>query len=273
MNHPSIITRADDFGSVHAANQAILQAVTNGYLIKNVSCMAVGLAIEDGARLLKDCENIDIGLHLTLISEWDSIKWKPAAPKEKIPSLLNKDGEFYQSQQQLASAQPKLDEILVEYEAQLDRLTELGLKVNYVDSHMVPELFIPGLEKALEEWVSSKGLIDASKYYYFAEPPMPIWGDSKQAYFENIKVWLNALQKNHQYMYFMHPTMKSDETRLLSNEHFPPGIVERERELEYQSAISDKWKYWLKDRDIRVLRYSEAVAEGSNDALRKVLNL
>ncbi|WP_298832531.1 ChbG/HpnK family deacetylase [uncultured Planococcus sp.] len=273
MKHPSVITRADDFGSLQAANQAILQAVTNGYLIKNVSCMAGGPALEDGARLLKNCENIDIGLHLTLISEWDLIKWKPVAPKEKIPSLLNKNGDFYQSQQQLASAQPKLDEILVEYEAQLARLTKLGLKVNYVDSHMVPELFIPGLEKALEEWISSKGLIDASKYYNFADPILPIWGDSKQAYFKNIEIWLNALKKNHQYMYFMHPTKKSDETHLLSNEHFPPGIVEKERELEYQSVISSNWKEWLKNWNIQVLRYSEAVAIGSNNALRQLLNL
>jgi hypothetical protein len=54
--------------------------------------------------------------------------------------------------------------------------------VKYVDSHMAPELLIPELEKALEEWIYSKGLIDAVKYYYFPDPPIPIWGDNKQEY-------------------------------------------------------------------------------------------
>jgi predicted glycoside hydrolase/deacetylase ChbG (UPF0249 family) len=272
MEESTIITRADDFGSVHAANQAILQAVTKGSLIKNVSCMAIGSAIEDGARLLKDVENIDIGLHLTLLSEWDGIKWQPAAPKEQISTLLNENGEFYQSPQQLAAAKPDLDEILLEYDAQLARLTMLGLKADYVDSHMAPELLVPGLEQALAEWVSSKGLVDAGKYYHFAEPPMPVWGDSQQEYFENIEVWLNGLKEDRQYTYVLHPSVKSEETRLFSNEHFPPGIVEKERALEYQSAISGQWRDWLEGRNIQVLRYSEAIAKGSNDALRKLFN-
>ncbi|MEW9052255.1 MAG: ChbG/HpnK family deacetylase [Neobacillus sp.] len=274
MEHPTIITRADDFGSAHAANQAILQAVTSGCLIRNVSCMAVGPAIENGAHLLRNCDNIDIGLHLTLISEWDSVKWTPAAPKERIPSLLDKNGEFYQSQQQLASARPKIEEILLEYEAQWNRLTSLGLEVKYVDSHMAPELLIPELEKALEEWISNKGLIDASKYYYFAEPPLPAWGDNTQDFLHNSEIWLNSILPDNQYIYIMHPAMKRDDTFQFANEHFSPGMVQRERELEYQSAISQKWKDWLKDRSIHVLRYSEAVPRGrSNDVLRKLLNL
>lgn len=273
MKHPSVITRADDFGSAHAANQAILEAVANGCLIKNVSCMAVGPAIEEGARLLKDCGNIEIGLHLTLISEWDSVKWKPAAPIEKISSLLDKNGEFYQTQQELAAANPKLDEILVEYDHQLDRLIKLGLKVTYADSHMAPELLVPGLEKSLEEWIFNKGLLDAGKYYYFAEPPLPVWGDSKQEYFENIEAWLNELKKGQQYMYLLHPAMKSEETFLFSNKYIQPGIVQKERELEYQSAVSEKWKGWLKDRNIRLFRYSEAVVkENSSEALRKLMH-
>jgi hypothetical protein len=72
----------------------------------------------------------------------------------------------------------------------------------------------------------------------------------------------------------MHPAMKSDDTFQFANEHFSPGMVQREREMEYQSAISQKWKDWLKDRGIHVLRYSEAVSRGrSNDVLRKLLNL
>jgi hypothetical protein len=63
----------------------------------------------------------------------------------------------------------------------------------------------------------------------------------------------------------MHPAMKSDETMRFSNEHFPPGSVQGERELEYQSANSNMWMGWLKDRNIQVLRYSEAVPNERNN--------
>jgi hypothetical protein len=114
------------------------------------------------------------------------LKWTPAAPKEKIPSLLNKNGEFYKSHQ-LAAAHPKLDEILLEYEAQWNRLTSLGLEVKYVDSHMAPELLIPELEKALEEWISRKGLIDASKYYYFRFHPFLLGETIRKVFFTIVK--------------------------------------------------------------------------------------
>ena len=71
-----LITRADDFGSCHAADQAILAALEAGVLIRNVSCMAVGSTIQESAEALSIfADQVDIGLHFVLNSEWDSVKW------------------------------------------------------------------------------------------------------------------------------------------------------------------------------------------------------
>ena len=47
-----LLARADDFGSAQAANDAILQALSRGTLIHNVSCMACGTWIAQGAAEL-----------------------------------------------------------------------------------------------------------------------------------------------------------------------------------------------------------------------------
>lgn len=100
-----LIVRADDFGSARAANAAILEAVRAGYLVRNVSCMAPGPYLDEGADALAAlAHRVDIGLHLTVNAEWDPIKWAPCAPPEKIPALLNEKGAFYPSGEELAAA-------------------------------------------------------------------------------------------------------------------------------------------------------------------------
>lgn len=104
-----LIVRADDFDSARAANAAILEAVRAGYLVRNVSCMAPGPYLDEGAdALVALAHRVDIGLHLTVNAEWDAIKWAPCAPPEKIPALLNEKGEFYPSGEELPSYAAKL---------------------------------------------------------------------------------------------------------------------------------------------------------------------
>ena len=70
-----LLSRTDDFGSARAANRAILEAADTGYVVRNVSCIACAPYIEEGAELLKKYIHIDIGLHLTLNSEWNGVRW------------------------------------------------------------------------------------------------------------------------------------------------------------------------------------------------------
>jgi hypothetical protein len=91
----SLVSRADDLGSSHTANVAIAGAAVTGDYIKNVSCMAVGPWIDEGAELLQDRQNVCLGLHAALNSEWDPLKWGPVSPPEnclrwstrRVPSL------------------------------------------------------------------------------------------------------------------------------------------------------------------------------------------
>ena len=81
----TFIARADDFGSAQAANAAILEALTQGCLIRNVSCMAPGPHIARDAEALRAfAARVDLGLHLTVNSEWDTVAWTPCGPPAAV---------------------------------------------------------------------------------------------------------------------------------------------------------------------------------------------
>lgn len=255
----NIIIRMDDFGSAKASNKAILEIVNGTKTAKNGSCMAIGKDMEQGAEALKQVPGICVGLYAVLNSEWDEIKWKPAAPKEKIKSLLNKNGEFYQTQQELAASNPDIEEILLEYNHQLDLLTKYGLNVEYIDSHMIPEAFIPGMTEAFRGWIREKGLMDAYHYYNRTQlGQRPKFEDVYEDYVQNVKAWMMEMSQEGQHFYVLHPAISNEETYLFANQWFPNGIVQHEREFEYRLLTDVNFKKWLEENEIRAICFSEA---------------
>ena len=63
----TLITRADDYASSHAANQAIARAAQAGF-VKNISVMAVCPFVEEAAGLLAHKDGLCLGLHIALNS-------------------------------------------------------------------------------------------------------------------------------------------------------------------------------------------------------------
>lgn len=254
-----LITRADDFGSARAANEAILEAVRKDCIIKNVSCMAAAPYIEEGAGELKKYTNVCIGLHAVLNSEWDGIQWSPLSKGAKNAGLVDERGSFFRTQTALAQANPDIEGILKEYDAQLEKLVQLGLRVEYVDSHMVPELFVPGLFEALKDWSGKKGLIDTTNYYCFLEGEPLVLCEDKEQNLQKVEAWCQNLRDGEQYSYILHPAKPEEEMLLFYNETLPAGVVQQERAGEYRIVTADDWKEWARIYDLQFLKYSEAL--------------
>ncbi len=254
-----LITRADDFGSCHAADQAILAALEAGVLIRNVSCMAVGSTIQESAESLSIfADQVDIGLHFVLNSEWDSVKWTPCSPRAQIRSLLNTQGEFFQTREELLAAAPEWSVIETELNAQLETLLSLGLPISYVDGHMAPDGLLPDLAERMRTWAQSHGLLYVRDHSRFPACGMPAFAPSEAAYQANVEHWLSDMEQGQQYLYFMHPARMSDETILFCNAEFAPGVVAWERELEARSAVSSLWASRLEQYDLELIRYRNA---------------
>lgn len=259
----SLITRADDLGSSHAANLAIAGAAVTGEYIKNVSCMAVGPLIEEGAGLLKDNRHICFGMHATLNAEWDLIKWGPISPPDEVASLVSPEGAFFSDPSLFVAHPPNLDQVLREYDRQLDLLTALGLDIQYVDSHMFPELFVQGLSQAMSTWARQKGLIDHIHYYRFPSRMEPRLNSSFETSLAAATAWLDTLVDGG-YFSVMHPAKYSREMLLCRNSRVPAGSVAVIRDVEYQLLLSRRLEKYCEEHSIERVRYDEAEPQGSS---------
>ena len=129
-----LILHADDLGLAHSVNKATFQALDNGD-ISSASLMVPCPWSTEAAAVIRENKNYDIGIHLTLTSEWDNYKWGGVAPAGEIPSLLDKDGFFYATVAEVVQ-HAKPAEVEKELRAQIDRAIQFGVTPTHLDSHM-----------------------------------------------------------------------------------------------------------------------------------------
>jgi chitin disaccharide deacetylase len=140
-----LILHADDLAVAHSVNAASFDALDKG-TVTSASIMVPCPWITEVAAYAKSNPEADIGLHLTLTSEWTTYRWGSVASAGKVPSLLNSDGIFWSDTAQVA-AHAKPQEAEIEIRAQIDRAIALGIHPTHLDSHMgslfftTPELF------------------------------------------------------------------------------------------------------------------------------------
>ena len=86
---------------------------------------------------------LDLGVHLTLTSEWPQYRWGPLTTVSRASGLVDEQGYFPRNCLEL---RPRLvvEAAEVEFRAQIDRALAAGIDVTHLDTHMgaavVPEL-------------------------------------------------------------------------------------------------------------------------------------
>ena len=129
-----IIVHADDLGMAHSVNTATLKAFETG-LVNSGSIMVPCPWLSEIAAYARANPQADLGLHLTLTSEWTHFRWGPVTSKDKVASLLDKDGYFRLSESEAAKyADPK--EVELEIRTQIERAKAVGIQPTHLDSHM-----------------------------------------------------------------------------------------------------------------------------------------
>jgi len=129
-----LIVHADDLGMTHSVNIATIKALQTG-LVNSGSIMIPCPWLPEIAAYARANPQADLGLHLTLTSEWTSFRWGPVSPKDRVASLLDKDGYFYLTESDAAAhADPK--QVELEITTQIERARALGIQPTHLDSHM-----------------------------------------------------------------------------------------------------------------------------------------
>jgi len=129
-----LILHADDVGMSHSVNKATIQAFEVG-TVTSGSIMVPCPWFPEIAAYCREHPEADLGLHLTLTSEWKYYRWGPVASKDKVPSLLDDEGFLWGAAEQVRD-HAKPDEVEIELRAQIERAIKFGVKPTHFDTHM-----------------------------------------------------------------------------------------------------------------------------------------
>ena len=125
---------ADDVGMCYEANQAAQQALTKGNY-RSASAMVPCPWFSEMAAWCVAHPQYDVGLHLTLTSEWKFYRWGPVAPRDQVKGLVDRWGCLFRDVRSVATS-AKPEEIAAEIRAQLARARQYGMQPSHIDTHM-----------------------------------------------------------------------------------------------------------------------------------------
>lgn len=122
-----VIINADDYGLTAGVSFGILESHLNG-IVTSTTALPVSEHFEEAMEISKKFPSLKIGIHLGLTLK----KTKPLLG-DKVPSLTKEDGTFHSNRELLKHI--KLDEVELEWRAQMDKYLATGLKPTHIDSH------------------------------------------------------------------------------------------------------------------------------------------
>ncbi len=134
-----LIIHADDLAVAHSADRASFAALEAGHAT-SASILVPCPWLTEVADYAREHPKADLGLHLTLTSEWNTYRWGPLAAG--VPSLLDPSGYFWKDSASVIK-QGRPEEVERELRAQIERALKLGIHPTHLDSHMGTTLAPP----------------------------------------------------------------------------------------------------------------------------------
>jgi predicted glycoside hydrolase/deacetylase ChbG (UPF0249 family) len=132
-----VIVHADDVGMCGATVDAFMQLACGG-LTSSGSVMVPCPWFPQVAARCAGRTDLDLGVHLTLTSEWDGYRWGPISSRDPATGMLDAEGYFHRNQDRWGAIDPRA--VLRETTAQLDRALAAGIDVTHIDAHMCATL-------------------------------------------------------------------------------------------------------------------------------------
>jgi chitin disaccharide deacetylase len=133
-NSKLLIVHADDLAVAHSEDIASFDALDKG-AATSASIMVPCPWLTEVADYAKAHPDADLGLHLTLTSEWKTYRWGSVESKDKVPSLFAADGYLW-PETEPAVQHIKAEDAEREIRAQIERAMAAGIRPTHVDSHM-----------------------------------------------------------------------------------------------------------------------------------------
>ncbi|HEY6373772.1 MAG TPA: polysaccharide deacetylase family protein [Candidatus Sulfotelmatobacter sp.] len=263
-----LILHADDLAVAHSEDGASFDALDK-HAVTSASVMVPCPWLTEVADYAKAHPDADLGLHLTLTSEWKTYRWGPVESRDKVPSLLDPSGYLWPDTPRSVGAL-KADEAEREIRAQVELAEAMGIHPTHLDSHMGtlfsrPDLFavyvkvaheyklpflafiVPDTPKALSSVLSSKDVLLNS--VVIADPSVHP-GDWKTFYanaITNLKPGVTEM--------IVHLGYDDAELQAVTVGHADYGAAWRQRD--YDVVTSPEFKKLLEDNHVILIHWSD----------------
>ena len=251
-----LIIRADDIGSFHAANLGCIESYQNG-IARTVEIMPPCAWFPEAVKMLNENPGLDVGIHLTLTSEWSNYKWRPLT---SCPSLVDEDGYFFPmvrknqnfpDRSSISESAWKIEEIEQELRAQI----ELSMKYLPHISHLSNHMGFAGLDPKIAEVVNN-----LAKEYNLEVDMDGInrfqgWGNVSAE--ERIDKFCENLEQltPGKYLFVEHPAKDFPEMKPVG--HTGYENVASDREWVSRVFTSEKVKQTIAKKGIRLISYAD----------------
>lgn len=274
-NDRAVIFHADDIGMCQATLSAYADLLDFGLL----SAAAVMVpcpwfpAAAAFARAHADNPRLDIGVHLTLTSEWDGYRWGPLAVHDTAAGLVDAEGYFHRHETAVyEGATPAA--VRAEITVQIERALTAGIDATHIDSHMgsvfhtkfladyvqagrqyhLPPLLLRQDEAGFREIGTppeAAAFFAAQMQAYEAEG-LPVldrivglYLDQPDGRLEQAKALLDSLPPGVSY-FIIHPAHDTPELRAIAPDW-------RARVADYQLFTSETWRHYVQQSGVQVV--------------------
>lgn len=262
--YPRLIVRADDMGAFHSVNVACLEAYKNG-IETSIEVMVVTPWFPEAVKMLQEIPTVDVGLHLTITSEWENIKWRPLT---HCPSLTDENGYFYPMMgpheaypgQSIMENKWDIREIEQEFRAQIELALKNIPRISHLSGHMMSTGFDPEVVKVVRRLANEYDLpaidrVEAMEEYHFTyigyDGPKQTSAEKEASFIR----MLEKLEPGRNYMFIDHPALDNDEMQTVMHIGYEDVAVDRQGVTDV--FTSEKVKQVIRDRGIELISYND----------------
>ena len=254
-----LIVRGDDMGFSHAGNEALIKSYKDG-IETSIEVIVASPWFPEAVKLLQQTPGVDVGIHLALTSEWESIKWRPLSD---CASLKDSNGYFYPMVfpnknypgQSIKENDWKIGDIEKEFRAQIELAKKKIPRISHISSHMgctdLDKQVSTLVEKLAKEYnidINFKDLRVQSTGY---KGPSGT-GDEKLKSFLNM---LDSLKPGETYLFVDHPAFDSPEMRAIY--HIGYENVAADRQGVVDVWTNPKVKEAIRKKNIQLISYAD----------------
>lgn len=270
-----VIIHADDIGMCQATLPAFADLVDLG-LVSSGAVMVPCPWFPQAAAYCREHAWLDVGVHLTLNSEYDSYRWGPISTRDPASGLIDEEGYFHRRQEPVQQ-QANPAAVQAEIAAQVDRALAGGIDVTHIDTHMgtvahpkfIPSYVqlaqqhnLPALMLRLDEagWraigLDSEFATFATQFVaQLEEQGVPMLDhlsqelplDQHEDRVEIAKTIFDSLPPGLTH-FILHPALDTPELRAIAPDW-------RSRVADYQAFMSEELRDYVRDTGIHVIGY------------------